>query len=88
MGKKIGKKFFTKMNSLLLVTVMLVSVVGCSSGNSSEVAETPISSDFNKEGLPIVNNPVTLKVLTVRWGTWVTPSPRTNGSRIWRRRPT
>ncbi|MCZ4149843.1 hypothetical protein BZG21_36185, partial [Escherichia coli] len=68
MGRKIGKKLFTKMNSLLLVTAMLVSVVGCSSGNSGEAAETPISSDFNKEGLPIVNNPVTLKVLTVRWG--------------------
>ncbi|MCZ1269082.1 ABC transporter substrate-binding protein, partial [Paenibacillus tundrae] len=68
MGKKIGKKLFTKMNSLLLVSAMLVSVVGCSSGNSSEPAETTISSDFNQEGLPIVNKPVTLKVLTVRWG--------------------
>jgi putative aldouronate transport system substrate-binding protein len=68
MGKKIGKKLFTKMSSVLLASVMLVSVVGCSSGNGSDPAETTVSSDFNQEGLPIVNKPVTLKVLTVRWG--------------------
>nr|WP_024634502.1 MULTISPECIES: extracellular solute-binding protein [unclassified Paenibacillus] len=68
MGKKIGKKLFTKMSSVLLASVMLVSVVGCSSGKGSEPAEPTISSDFNQEGLPIVNKPVTLKVLTVRWG--------------------
>lgn len=68
MGKKIGKKFFIKMNSLLFVIVMLVSVVGCSSGNSSEVVEILILSDFNKEGLLIVNKLVIFKVLMVCWG--------------------
>ncbi|MNC14435.1 Lipoprotein LipO precursor [compost metagenome] len=52
---------------LLLSAVMVMGMAGCS-GNK-ENANTPAETgDFNKEGLPIVKEPVTLKVLTVRWG--------------------
>ncbi|CQR57213.1 extracellular solute-binding protein [Paenibacillus riograndensis] len=52
---------------LLLSAVMVMGMAGCS-GNKEKADAPADTGDFNKEGLPIVNEPVTLKVLTVRWG--------------------
>ncbi|MDH6370185.1 putative aldouronate transport system substrate-binding protein [Paenibacillus sp. PastF-3] len=51
----------------LLAAAMVFGIAGCGGkdGNNAATSET---SSYNKEGLPIVNEPVTLKVLTVRWG--------------------
>ena len=57
---------------------------GC--GGKKEDAKTDAEAAFNKEGLPIVNEPITLDVLTVRWGNMGIRSFRTSGLRIWRRR--
>ncbi|WP_425453507.1 extracellular solute-binding protein [Paenibacillus prosopidis] len=50
----------------ILSLTMLFNLIGCT--NQSEEAPADSSSNFNKEGLPIVTAPVTLDVLTVRWG--------------------
>jgi putative aldouronate transport system substrate-binding protein len=64
-----------KILSLTLVVVMLFSLVGCASKknkeqtNTKEVAtEDSTKSNFNETGMPIVNEPITLTVLTTRWG--------------------
>jgi putative aldouronate transport system substrate-binding protein len=66
-----GKKM---IGTRLLIVIMLISTLlyGCtnnSSGNSKpENTSAETQGDLNKEGLPIVNEPITLDVLTVRWG--------------------
>lgn len=67
MGKNENKRLFKMATAILLVTTLLVSLTACN-GNKENNAVATETSDFNKEGLPIVNEPVTLKVLTMRWG--------------------
>ncbi|WP_313640617.1 extracellular solute-binding protein [Paenibacillus sp.] len=69
MVKHMNQRAFKMLFTVLLVFSLVISVVGCGSNQSKtdNAAQTP-SSDFNKEGLPIVNEPITLKVLTMRWG--------------------
>ncbi|WP_410511464.1 extracellular solute-binding protein [Paenibacillus sp. BR2-3] len=55
------------ITAILLVSALLVGLAGCS-GNKADNSGKTAASGFNKEGLPIVNEPITLKVLTVRWG--------------------
>ncbi len=58
--------------TLLYLTLfaMLGSLLaGCSDNDKKEnTAGTSTEESFNKEGLPIVKEPITLDVLTVRWG--------------------
>ncbi|AOZ90913.1 extracellular solute-binding protein [Paenibacillus crassostreae] len=63
-GNKLSAK---KLVAGFLAAVMVAGLVGCSSNNENTSAASD-TSDFNKEGMPIVNEQVTLKVLTVRWG--------------------
>ena len=62
----------TKRIGNLLVASMLVTsmLAGCGGGNSTKVATASkaVSKEFNKEGLPIVNTPTEIEVLTMRWG--------------------
>ncbi|MDQ8739060.1 extracellular solute-binding protein [Paenibacillus sp. LHD-38] len=62
-SKTMGKR---RLVILLLSLIMLFSLIGCA--GKEENAPADKGSDFNKEGLPIVTAPVTLDVLTVRWG--------------------
>lgn len=73
------KKRMNRILSLGLAIVMLLSAVGCGddgtgqdgtggTGQSQESAGTEEDSNFNLTGMPIVNEPVTLTVLTTRWG--------------------
>ncbi|HIW34912.1 MAG TPA: extracellular solute-binding protein [Candidatus Paenibacillus intestinavium] len=59
-----------KMLLSLTLLAMLGSLLwGCSSNNTKPNATNSNATDqFNKEGLPIVDEPITLDVLTVRWG--------------------
>lgn len=76
MKNKTTRSFLKKTISLLVVAMlMLTCVTGCGSNNEKdnnngvkETAGNTENSNFNKEGLPIVNEPVTLTVLTTRWG--------------------
>lgn len=76
MKNKTTRSFLKKTISLLVVAMlMLTCVTGCGSDNekdnnngAKETAGNTENSNFNKEGLPIVNEPVTLTVLTTRWG--------------------
>ncbi|WP_150265986.1 extracellular solute-binding protein [Paenibacillus tepidiphilus] len=52
----------------MLAAAMLIGLAGCGGGEEKEKAANADTGSFNKEGLPIVGEPVTLKVLTVRWG--------------------
>ncbi|WP_424769326.1 extracellular solute-binding protein [Paenibacillus sp. sgz302251] len=52
---------------LVLSFTMLFNLIGCTS-KSEEEAPNDTSSIINQEGLPIVTSPITLDVLTVRWG--------------------
>ena len=73
------KKTMKKTVCLLLIAGMLaVNLAGCGSksnggtksGSSTSGTQesSTAGSNFKPEGLPIVNEPVTLKVLTTRWG--------------------
>ncbi|MEV5027085.1 extracellular solute-binding protein [Paenibacillus sp. LPE1-1-1.1] len=62
-SKTTGKR---RLAILLMSFTMLFSLIGCA--GKAEDAPADKGSDFNKEGLPIVAAPVTLDVLTVRWG--------------------
>lgn len=73
--KVIGKKLV----SMLLVFVLAFALLGCAKEEKTNVnagkdnAGTPESSaegggNFNQTGMPIVKEPITLKVLTTRWG--------------------
>ena len=58
---------------ILVACIVSTLTVGCGNSdkkasNGSQSATNSQSSNFNKTGLPIVNEPVTLKVLTTRWG--------------------
>lgn len=60
---------------MLIITAMTLSLIGCGkTDNKQEVSggnketKTETSSNFNETGMPIVNEPVTLSVLTTRWG--------------------
>ncbi len=68
MGKHSKKIPAKKWLTLLLASAMVVGIAGCSGNNKENNTATTTTDAFNKEGLPIVNEPVTLKVLTVRWG--------------------
>ncbi|OZQ76027.1 extracellular solute-binding protein [Paenibacillus odorifer] len=67
MSQHSKKKTAKKWTVGLLAAVMVFGIAGCG-GNNGNNAATNETSGYNKEGLPIVNEPVTLKVLTVRWG--------------------
>ncbi|MNH98394.1 Lipoprotein LipO precursor [compost metagenome] len=67
MGTHSKSRLAKKWPLLLLSAVMVMGMAGCS-GNKEKADAPAETGDFNKEGLPIVNEPVTLKVLTVRWG--------------------
>ncbi len=60
-----------KMISILLTAGMVVSLAGCG-GDSKKSKDggdnKQESANVNKEGMPIVDDPVTLTVLTTRWG--------------------
>ncbi|OKP90840.1 ABC transporter substrate-binding protein [Paenibacillus helianthi] len=60
-------RLIPKWPLLLMSAAMVMGMVGCS-GNKENASTPSEASNFNKEGLPIVKEPVTLKVLTVRWG--------------------
>lgn len=63
------KRSLKMLLTVLLAFTLIFSLIGCSSGKSESESPTPNSTEnFNKEGLPIVNEPITLKVLTMRWG--------------------
>ena len=72
------KAIFKRAAGLLLTAVLIVSLVsGCGSGgndrkagkDTGKTAEgTSEKESFSKEGLPITREPVTLTVLTTRWG--------------------
>lgn len=69
MGKKYRNRAYRLklLTSVVLASTLLLGLIGC----SNETAEEPQAVDeavFNQEGLPIVNEPITLDVLTVRWG--------------------
>jgi putative aldouronate transport system substrate-binding protein len=58
---------------ILVACIVSTLTVGCGNSdkkasNGSQSATNSQSSNFNKTGLPIVNEPVTLKILTTRWG--------------------
>ncbi len=55
------------LTSAVLSSLLLFSLAACS-GGEKVAAPTEPDSSFNKEGLPIVKEPITLEVLTVRWG--------------------
>ncbi len=59
--------------SVMLAATLALGLAGCGSGDSANPGNTGNTGqgeteNFNKEGLPIVTEPVTLKVLTMRWG--------------------
>ncbi|WP_435923678.1 extracellular solute-binding protein [Paenibacillus sp. DYY-L-2] len=67
MIKQSGMIRTKKWVSLLLAATLAFGLAGCGGGDSGNAAKSG-TGDFNKDGLPIVNEPVTLKVLTMRWG--------------------
>ncbi|GJM78745.1 ABC transporter substrate-binding protein [Paenibacillus sp. HMSSN-139] len=71
MSKQAGKFAAKKWTALVLAGALAFGLAGCGGDNSAAGSGNPApseTSNFNKEGLPIVNEPVTLKVLTMRWG--------------------
>ncbi|WP_339315783.1 extracellular solute-binding protein [Paenibacillus sp. FSL R10-2734] len=61
------RKMHKTITAILLATTLLASLTACKGDKgANDVISEP--GDFNQVGLPIVNKPVTLKVLTVRWG--------------------
>lgn len=84
MVKNAKNRWVKMITAMVLVPILLTGMVGCS-GSKGENSGSVASGDFNQEGLPIVNKPVTLKVLTVRWGSMGTPSRRINGLRTLKR---
>lgn len=52
---------------ILLVTTLLAGLTACK-GDKGVNSVVSAPGQFHKEGLPIVDKPMTLKVLTVRWG--------------------
>lgn len=66
MKKQQKNRIYRTITVILLVTTLLASLTACK-GDSGINSVEPEPGEFNKEGLPIVDKPVTLKVLTVRW---------------------
>ncbi|MEK4473849.1 extracellular solute-binding protein [Paenibacillus sp. FSL R7-0048] len=66
MKKQQKNRIYRTITVILLVTTLLASLTACKGSNGVNSVE-PEPGEFNKEGLPIVDKPVTLKVLTVRW---------------------
>jgi len=77
--KKSMKRMTKKIISLVLILVLIVSFAGCSKdskdntnantdANKTDTPTAAADSNFNETGMPIVNEPVTLTVLTTRWG--------------------
>ncbi|SFD96717.1 putative aldouronate transport system substrate-binding protein [Paenibacillus catalpae] len=75
----ISKSYTRKMlSSLALISVLGTTVLaGCSSdksannaasNNSEKNSASTSGSNFHADGMPIVDKPVTLDVLTIRWG--------------------
>lgn len=57
------------LTAVSLISTLGFVLAGCSdSGTNANSDAANSDSNFNQEGLPIVNKPVTLNVLTVRWG--------------------
>ncbi|WP_223068626.1 extracellular solute-binding protein [Paenibacillus caui] len=67
MGQKSKTAAKRLLASFALLSIMLLAITGCSGGGKGNAA-VDMKDNFNKEGLPLVNKPVTLNVLTVRWG--------------------
>ncbi|ANS75715.1 ABC transporter substrate-binding protein [Paenibacillus yonginensis] len=68
MGKWLNKKSGKMLGAVVLATSLIVGLAGCGGSNNANNTAASATDNFNKEGLPIVNEPVTLKVLTMRWG--------------------
>ncbi|WP_313134066.1 extracellular solute-binding protein [Anaerocolumna sp.] len=73
--KKEMKASLKKITSLLLVFVMTLSLAGCAkekqdttSTNLDSAKTAEGESNLNATGMPIVKEPITLTVLTTRWG--------------------
>ena len=73
--KKEVKACWKRITSLFLVFVLSLSFVGCGKEKQDTTGKAPDSaktekedSNFNTTGMPIVDEPVTLTVLTTRWG--------------------
>lgn len=69
MGTNMKKKsrHLKLASSVILVAILLFNLAGCSGSKDNET-KSETEAAFNQEGLPIVNEPITLDVLTVRWG--------------------
>lgn len=61
------RKLHKSITVILLVVSILTSLTACNGDNGAKAVESK-PDEFNQVGLPIVNKPITLKVLTVRWG--------------------
>ncbi len=67
--KKSNRAYRFKLaGTIVLAAVLLFNLAGCSGSGDKDPKSDAAASDFNQEGLPIVNEPITLDVLTVRWG--------------------
>jgi putative aldouronate transport system substrate-binding protein len=76
MKRKVAKTR-KKLTSIVMLAVLTLSLIGCAKTNEDKKVsgvnngtskENGAGSGFNKTGMPIVNEPVTLTVLTTRWG--------------------
>jgi putative aldouronate transport system substrate-binding protein len=59
------------MTYMALVSAICLTLAGCGNndgGEGGQSAEGNTESGIKKEGLPLVDEPITLDVLTVRWG--------------------
>ena len=65
-------KMMLRILSVSLAFVLALSMVGCGSSNkgsdASNAGAVTADDNFNQTGMPIVEEPITLTVLTTRWG--------------------
>jgi len=65
-------KITLRMLCVILAFVLVLSAVGCGSSNkgsdASNAGAVTADDNFNQTGMPIVEEPITLTVLTTRWG--------------------
>jgi len=65
-------KITLRMLCVILAFVLALSAVGCGSSNkgsdASNAGAVTADDNFNQTGMPIVEEPITLTVLTTRWG--------------------
>lgn len=64
--RKSSKRSF---GAVLAVTVLLSALTGCLTGCSKGTSTAVSDSNFNSSGMPIEKKPITIKVVTMRWGT-------------------